>query len=333
MKKIRLAINGFGRIGRHAFKVAFDKKDIEIVAINDLTDTKTLAHLLKYDTAYPEFPHAVSSDEHHIIVDKKKVQAFAEKDPAMLPWKDLAIDIVIESTGRFTDSEGAKKHITAGARRVVISAPGKGEDIQTLVEGVNHEADLGGAIVDNASCTTNCAAPVMRVMEQVFGVEKAMLTTIHSYTADQNLQDGPHKDLRRARAAAQNIVPTSTGAAVAVTKTIPTLVKKFDGLAIRVPTITVSLNDTTMVLKKNVTKEEVNAAFVEASQTYLKGILAVSDEPLVSSDYIGNPASATVDLALTNVVGGNLVKVIAWYDNEWGYANRLIEMVQTVASK
>jgi glyceraldehyde 3-phosphate dehydrogenase len=333
MKKLRVAINGFGRIGRHALKVAWDKKhqsQIEIVAVNDLTDTKTLAHLLRYDTAYPEFPHTVSAEDGVLIVDKQRVRAFAEKDPANLPWKDLRIDVVIESTGRFTDKTGAGKHIAAGARRVVLSAPGKDEDIQTLVTGVNSDADQGGAIVDNASCTTNCAAPVMRVLENAFGVDKAMLTTIHSYTADQNLQDGPHKDLRRARAAAANIVPTTTGAAKAVARTIDALAGKFDGLSIRVPTLTVSVNDTTVLLKKTVTKEEVNAAFVKASKTYLKDILAVSDEPLVSSDYIGNPASATVDLALTNVVGGNLVKVIAWYDNEWGYANRLIEMVERV---
>lgn len=333
MRKLRLAINGFGRIGRHAFKVGFEKKGIEIVAVNDITDTRTLSHLLKYDTAYPEFPHAVSHDAEHIIVDKKKVRALAEKEPAKLPWKELKIDVVIESTGRFTDRAGASGHLTAGARRVVISAPSKGDDIQTLVLGVNEGEDKGDPIVDNASCTTNCAAPVMRVLEDAFGVEKAMLTTIHSYTADQHLVDGPHRDLRRARAAAVNIIPTTTGAARAVGKTIPALAKAFDGLSIRVPTITVSVNDTTALLKKNVTKEEVNEAFVKASQTYLKGILAVSCEPLVSSDYAGNPYSAIVDLELTNVVGGDLVKVIAWYDNEWGYANRLIEMAELVGER
>lgn len=336
MKKLRVAINGFGRIGRHAFKVAWDKQHrgkMDIVAVNDLTDTKTLAHLLKYDTAYPEFPHKVSSDETHLIVDGANVAVFAEKEPAKLPWKDLKIDIVIESTGRFTDKAGAGQHLSAGAKRVLISAPSKDEDIQTLVQGVNDEADNGDAIVDNASCTTNCAAPVMRVLEDAFGVEKAMLTTIHSYTADQHLVDGPHKDLRRARAAAANIVPTTTGAAKAVGKTIPSVKGKFDGLSIRVPTLTVSVNDTTAVLKKNVTKEEVNAAFVKASKGYLNGVLAVSDEPLVSSDYIGNPFSAIVDLELTNVVGGNLVKVVAWYDNELGYAHRLVEMVEIVGKK
>lgn len=330
MKKLRIAINGFGRIGRHAFKVAWEKKNVEVVAINDLTDTKTLAHLFKYDSAYPDFPEPVSSNEKHIIVGKKEISAFAEKDPSLLPWKSMKIDVVIESTGRFTDPEGAGKHLAAGAKRVVISAPAKDDSITSYVLGVNGDKYNGETIIDNASCTTNCAAPVMLVMEKAFGVAKAMLTTVHAYTADQNLQDGPHKDLRRARAAAANIVPTHTGAAVAVTKTIPSLAKKFDGLALRVPTITVSVNDATMLLKKKVTKEDVNSALIQASQTYLKGILAVTDVPLVSSDFIGNPASATVDLALTSVVGGDLVKVVAWYDNEWGYANRLVEMVEHV---
>ncbi len=330
---IKVAINGFGRIGRHALKVAFAKKRIQVVAVNDITDTKTLAHLLKYDTAYPQFNMPVIAGENYLTIGKKKVLVFAEKDPALLPWKKLGIDVVIEATGRFTDGEGAMKHITAGAKRVVISAPGKDEEIQTLVCGVNTTTNKGGRVISNASCTTNCAAPVVMVMERVFGIEKAMLTTIHSYTADQNLQDGPHHDLRRARAAAENMVPTSTGAAIAVTQAIPALAHKFDGLAIRVPTITVSLNDTTMVLKKRVTKEEVNLALIKASKTYLKGILAVTDEPLVSSDFIGHPASAIVDLALTNVVDGNLVKVVAWYDNEWGYANRLVEMVEAVGKK
>jgi glyceraldehyde 3-phosphate dehydrogenase len=298
-----------------------------------LTDTQTLAHLLQYDTAYPEFPHAVSYDEKNIIVEKDKIAVFSEKDPSLLPWKDLKIDIVIESTGRFTDHDGAMKHIVAGARRVVISAPGKGDGIQTLLCGVNHLEDAGGEIVDNASCTTNCAAPVMMVLEREFGIEKAMLTTVHSYTASQVLQDGPNKDLREARAAAQNIVPAKTGAAVAVTRTIPTLKGKFDGLSVRVPTMTVSLSDITAVLKRTTTKDELNAAFVKASQTYLKDILDTCSVPLVSSDYIGNAHSAIVDTELTNVVGGNLVKVVAWYDNEWGYANRLIEMVEHVGRK
>lgn len=330
--KLRVAINGFGRIGRHAFKVASKKKNMEIVAVNDLTDTKTLAHLLKYDTAYPDFEPKVSFDEKNILVGSKKVAVFAEKDPAMLPWKKLGIDVVIESTGRFTEAEAAKSHIKAGAKKVIISAPGKGE-LKTFVRGVNDSEYKGEQIIDNASCTTNCAAPMMMVLEKEFGIQKAMLTTVHSYTASQVLQDGPSKDLREARAAAANIVPTKTGAAIAVTRTIPELSGKFDGLSVRVPTITVSLTDLTVLMKKDVTVEQVNKAFVKASKTYLKNILAVSSEPLVSSDYIGNPYSAIIDLELTRVVDGNLVKVVGWYDNEWGYANRLIEMVEIVGKK
>lgn len=332
MSKLKVAINGFGRIGRHAFKVAYGKRNVEVVAVNDLTDTRTLAHLLKYDTAYPDFAPEVKHDEKNIIVGKKKVQVFAEKDPSLLPWKKLGIDVVIESTGRFTDVDGANLHIKAGAKKVVISAPGKGE-IKTFVRGVNDREYKGESVVSNASCTTNCAAPMMMVLEREFGIANAMLTTIHSYTATQVLQDGPSKDLREARAAAQNMVPTTTGAAIAVTKTLPSLVGKFDGLSVRVPTVTVSLTDITAVLKRTVTKEEINAAMKKAEKTYLKNILAVSDEPLVSSDYIGNAASCTVDLLLTNVVGGTLVKVVGWYDNEWGYANRLVEMVEMVGKK
>ncbi len=329
---MKIAINGFGRIGRHAFKVAFQKKGVEIVGINDLTDTRTLAHLLKHDTAYNDFPLLVSYDEKNIIVKGKKIPVFSEKDPALLPWKKLKVDVVIESTGRFTDSESAKAHLTAGANKVVISAPGKGE-LKTYVRGVNDKEYKGEPILDNASCTTNCAAPMMLVLEKEFGIEKAMLTTVHSYTASQVLQDGPSKDLREARAAAQNMVPTKTGAAVAVTRTIPELQGKFDGLSVRVPTITVSLTDLTVLLKKSVTVEDINKAYVKASKTYLKGLLAVSFEPLVSSDYIGSVYSAVVDAELTRVVDGNLVKVVGWYDNEWGYANRLVEMVMIAGKK
>ncbi len=330
--KIRVAINGFGRIGRHALKVAAKKKNIEVVAINDLTDTKTLAHLLKHDTAYPDFDAKISYDEKNIIVGSKKIVVCAEKDPAMLPWKKLAVDVVIESTGRFTEAEAASAHLKAGAKKVIISAPGKGE-LKTFVRGVNDMQYKGEKIIDNASCTTNCAAPMMLVLEKEFGIEKAMLTTVHSYTASQVLQDGPSKDLREARAAAANMVPTKTGAAVAVTRTIPELAGKFDGLSIRVPTITVSLTDLTVLLKKTVTVEQINKAYIKASKTYLKNILEISNEPLVSSDYIGNAASATIDLELTRVVDGNLVKVVGWYDNEWGYANRLVEMVEIVGKK
>lgn len=330
--KPRIAINGFGRIGRHAMKLLLEQASLEVVAINDLTDTKTLAHLLTYDTAYADIDATVSYDETHIIVDDVAIPVFSMKDPADLPWKKLAVDVVIESTGVFRDSKGAQKHIDAGAKAVVISAPGKGDDIHTYVRGLNCDSYSQEAIIDNASCTTNCTAPVMKVLSDAFGIEKAMLTTIHSYTADQRLQDAPHKDLRRARAAAQNIVPTTTGAAIATTKVVPELDNIFDGLAIRVPTITGSLIDITAVLEQDVTIDDVNNAFRTASlKAPLKGVLAVSEEPLVSSDYIGNAYSATVDLPLTNVVGGNLVKVVAWYDNEWGYANRLVEMTTIVA--
>jgi glyceraldehyde 3-phosphate dehydrogenase len=330
MKKIRIAINGFGRIGRHVAKVAFEKKDIEIVAVNDLADTRTLAHLMKYDTAYPDFPHTVAADDGFLVIDKKKIQVLSEKDPTKLPWKKLKIDVVVESTGVFRTREKAAMHLEAGAKRVIISAPTKGEGVKGFVRGVNCETYEGQDIIDTASCTTNCTAPAMMVLEQEFGVEKAMMTTIHSYTADQNLQDGPHKDLRRARAAAQNIVPTSTGAALAVTRSIPSLADKFHGIAMRVPTITVSLTDFVVLLKKDVTAEEINVAMTKASKTYLKDILAVTEEELVSSDFIGNAYSSIVDLGLTSVVGGNLAKVVAWYDNEWGYANRLAEMIGIV---
>jgi glyceraldehyde 3-phosphate dehydrogenase len=329
----KIAINGFGRIGRHFLKIAWGREDIEVVALNDLTDTKTLAHLLKYDTAYPDFVPEVLYDNENLIVGGKKIRVFAQKNPAELPWGKLGVDIVVESTGVFRDKEKAGLHIEAGAKKVVLSAPGKGDGILTYVRGVNCESYDGADIIDNASCTTNCTAPVMRVLEQEFGVEKALLTTIHSYTTDQNLQDGPHKDLRRARAAAVNMVPTETGAASATAKVIPTLAERFDGLAVRVPTITVSLIDLSVVLKRDTTVDELNQKMREASETYLKDILAVTDEELVSSDFIGNPASSTVDLKLTNVVGGNLVKIISWYDNEWGYATRLVEMTAIVAGK
>lgn len=327
---IRIAINGFGRIGRHAFKVAWFKKGISVVAINDIMDTKTLAHLLKYDTAYSDFAPTVGCDDKHLIIGRKKVRVFAEKDPSILPWKKFGIDVVIESTGKFTDKARADLHIKAGANKVIISAPSQGDEIKTFVLGVNDKSYKKEVIIDNASCTTNSVAPVMLVLEQEFGVAKAMLSTIHAYTGDQNLQDGPHRDLRRARAAAQNIVPTSTGAAIAVARVIPSLKNKFDGVSFRVPTITVSLTDLTVLLKKNVTVEQVNTAFRKAAVGKLKGILAATDMPLVSSDYIGNPYSAIVDLLLTTVVDGNLIKVVVWYDNEWGYANRIVEMAEVV---
>lgn len=328
---MQIAINGFGRIGRQAFKVAFSKKDIKIVAINDLTDTKTLAHLLKYDTAYGKYEKEVSFDEKNIIVAGKKIPVFAEKDPTMLPWGKLKVDVVLECTGRFTKKEDAEMHVKAGAKKVVISAPAKGGGVPTYVRAVNcskapKEKSL---VINNASCTTNSIGPVMAVLNEKFGIEKAMMTTAHGYTADQNLQDGPHKDLRRARAAAENIVPTTTGAAIAVTEVIPGLLNVFDGLALRVPVPTVSVSDMTVLLKKNVTKEEINKVMVEAAKlARFAGVLTTTSEPLVSSDFVGNPHSAIVDLSLTNVVGGNLVKVVAWYDNEVGYAHRLIEIAE-----
>jgi glyceraldehyde 3-phosphate dehydrogenase len=333
MEKINIAINGFGRIGRHAFKVAFEKENLNIVAINDLTDTKTLAHLLKHDTAYVDYSHKVDFDGNHLIIDGQKIETFTEKDPSKLPWGDKDVDVVIESTGIFRTQEKASLHLNAGAKKVVISAPGKSEGITTFVRGVNCGDYNDETLIDGASCTTNCSAPVMRVMENEFGVEKAMLTTVHAYTADQRLQDGPHKDLRRARAAAQNIIPTTTGAAIATTRVVPELENKFDGMAIRVPTITVSLTDFTLLLKKDVTAEEINHAFKKASETYLKNILDLVEEPLVSSDFIGNKFSSNVDAALTKVVGGNLVKIVSWYDNEWGYANRLVELVEIAGKK
>ncbi len=334
---INIAINGFGRIGRHAFRTALDNKKIKIVGINDLTDTKTLAHLLQYDTSYGKYKYEVGYDEKNIIVSNpstklgaRKIPVFAEKDPTQLPWKKLKVDVVLECTGRFTDRAGAEQHLKAGAKKVILSAPGKGGEIPTYVRAVNcgKVGKEKSCVINNASCTTNCIAPVMAVLDEKFGIEKAMMSTIHGYTADQNLQDGPHKDLRRARAAAENIVPTTTGAAKAVGEVKPNLQGIFDGVAFRVPVPTVSLSDITAVLKKNVTKEEINKALVEASKTSrFAGVLAVTSEPLVSADFVANPNSSIVDLSLTNVVGGNLVKVVAWYDNEFGYAHRLVEMV------
>jgi len=325
---IKVAINGFGRIGRNAFKIAFERRDLEVVAVNDLTDTKTLAHLLKYDSSYGTYDRDVDFDEENIIVDGTKIRVLSEKDPAALPWKDLGIDVVIESTGLFTDPEKAHAHIDAGARRVVISAPAKGEGAKTVVLGVNEEVvEDSDEIISNASCTTNCIAPVMRVLEDNFGIEKAMMTTVHSYTASQRLQDAPAKDLREARAAAENIVPTTTGASKAAALTIPSLKGKFNGLSVRVPTPVVSLSDITAVVKKDVTKEEINEVFEKAAaEPYYEGILGVTNEELVSCDFRGNSHSCIVDLPLTDVVGGNLIKVVAWYDNEWGYSNRLVEL-------
>lgn len=327
--KTRVAINGFGRIGRSAFKVAFERSDLEIVAINDLTDTKTLAHLLKYDSNYGTYQHKVGHDEKGITVKGKHIDVLAEKDPKALPWKEHKVDIVIESTGFFVDPALAKGHIEAGAKKVVLSAPAKGEGANTVVLGVNEDAlEKEGDIISNASCTTNCITPVAAVIESNFGIEKAMMTTVHSYTASQKLQDAPAKDLREARNAAENIVPTTTGASKAAGLALPALQGIFGGMSVRVPTPVVSLSDFVIITKKAVSVEDVNAAFKKAAKDpYYQGILDATEEELVSSDFIGNSHSAIVDLNLTAVVGGNMLKVVAWYDNEWGYSNRLVEVV------
>lgn len=329
MNKTKIGINGFGRIGRNAFKIAYDRSDVEIVAINDLTDTKTLAYLLKHDSNYGTYKNEVTYDDQNIIVNGQSIRVLAEKDPTALPWGELGVDVVIESTGRFTDIDGAGQHLKAGAKRVVISAPTKSEGIDTIVLGANEDkVDGATEIISNASCTTNSLGAVMAVLDAEFGVQKSLLTTVHSYTASQAVQDAPNKDLREGRNAAENIVPTTTGAAIAVTKTLPQLVDKFDGLSIRVPTPVVSISDVTALLERDVTVEEVNEAFKKAAaDPYYQGILGVSEEPLVSRDYIGDSRSGIVDLLLTKVVAGNLIKVMVWYDNEWGYSNRLVELV------
>lgn len=330
--KTRIAINGFGRIGRNAFKIAFERTDLEIVAINDLTDTKTLAYLLKHDSNYGTYQHEVSSDDQNVIVDGKKIRVLAEKDPAALPWQDMKVDVVIESTGFFVEPDKARAHITAGAKRVVISAPAKGESADsatTVVLGVNEDKlEEANDIISNASCTTNCITPVLNVIEGTFGIDKLMMTTIHSYTASQKLQDGPGKNLREDRAAAQNIVPTTTGASIAAGRALPALNGIFGAFEVRVPTPVVSYSDFTIITKRNVTVDEVNDAFRKAAaEPFYQGILAVTDEELVSTDFIGNSHSAIVDLKITAVVAGNMLKVAAWYDNEWGYSNRLVEVV------
>jgi len=333
MSKTKIGINGFGRIGRNAFKIAFDRSDLEVVAINDLTDTKTLAYLLQHDSNYGLYKNKVSYDDTGIIVNKHHIKVLAEKDPGALPWGKLGVEMVIESTGRFTDKESAELHIKAGAKRVIISGPSKSDGVDTIVLGANEEAIEGASdVISNASCTTNSLGAVMAILDAEFGVEKSLLTTVHSYTASQALQDAPSKDLREGRNAAENMVPTTTGAAIAVTKTLPQLEGKFDGLSIRVPTPVVSISDITVLLGRNATPEKINAAFKKAAaEPFYRGILGVSEEPLVSRDYIGNSHSGVVDLLLTKVVGGNLAKVMVWYDNEWGYSNRLVELVADVA--
>lgn len=338
---VRVAINGFGRIGRNVFKIAFEayKDQVTLVAINDLTTPSVLAHLLKYDTSYGVWNRDITADEKNLIVDGVKVPVYAIKEPTELPWKDLNVDVVIESTGRFTKPEDMGKHLTAGAKKVILSAPAKGDGVSTFLMGVNDDTYNGETLTNNASCTTNCVAPVVSVIEQNFGIVKAMMTTIHGYTAEQNLIDGPppggkSNDLRRARAAAENIIPTTTGATIAVTQVLPSLKDKFEGSAIRVPVPVGSITDFTFLLKQKVTVEQINEAFRKAANSQrLKGILAASDGALVSSDIVGRSESAIVDLPLTQVVDGDMVKVFAWYDNEMGYSHRLIEQVINIGTK
>jgi glyceraldehyde 3-phosphate dehydrogenase len=327
----KIAINGFGRIGRPSFKIAFEKDDIEVVAINDLTDLKTAAHLLKYDSSYGTYAKDVSIDEENkeLLVDGTRIKFLSEPDPLELPWQELGVDVVLECTGVFEDKETAGKHIKAGAKKVVLSAPAK-DDTPIYLLGVNENEYQGESIISNGSCTTNCLAPMIKVLDDNFGVEKGFMTTTHSYTNDQRLQDLPHKDLRRARAAALNIIPTTTGAAKTVGKVLKHLQGQLDGISLRVPTPVVSIVDFICNLKKEATVEEINSAMKDASENGMRNVLAVSEEPLVSMDYKGNKFSAIVDLPLT-MVNGNLVKVVGWYDNEWGYSNRLVEMAEFIS--
>lgn len=356
----RIAINGFGRIGRASFKIAAEREDLEIIAINDLTNPRVLAHLLKYDSAYGIYPKDIhleengkivkleetdgnqaeffsqTSPETYIVINGKKTKVLSEKDPSLLPWKDLGIDVVVECTGRFTKDDASMAHITAGAKKVVISAPTKGGSTQTFLMGVNDDQYLGQNMVSNASCTTNCISPVVRAIHEKLKITKSIMTTVHAITAEQNLVDGPppplHPDLRRARAAGYNMVPTTTGAAKATTEVIPELKGLFDGISIRVPIITGSVSDITMLVSKKTTIDEVNQILIDASKDpKYKNVLATTFEPIVSSDIVGTKFSAICDLSMTKVVDGDMIKVLAWYDNEWGYSNRLIEMAVTMS--
>jgi glyceraldehyde 3-phosphate dehydrogenase (phosphorylating) len=333
---IRVGINGFGRIGRQVLRAACLQgvADIEFVAVNDLTDTKTLAHLFKYDSVHRTYPGEVCAEDGSLSVDGRELKVFAHKDPAALPWKDLGVDIVLESTGRFTTADAAKKHVDGGAKKVIISAPAKGEDI-TIVLGVN-EAKYDSAkhtIISNASCTTNCLVPMVKVVKDAFGFVRGSMTTIHSYTNDQQVLDLPHKDLRRARAAAMSIIPTTTGAAKATSLVLPELKGKIDGISVRVPTPDVSFTDLSVVVEKPVTVAEINAAFKAAADGPMSGILAYTEEELVSSDYIGDPHSCIFDSKCTNVIDGTLLKVQGWYDNEWGYASRCVDLLRYVGAR
>ncbi|MFA5413105.1 MAG: type I glyceraldehyde-3-phosphate dehydrogenase [Patescibacteria group bacterium] len=335
MPKIKVAINGFGRIGRQFFAIAQDYPNLDIVAVNDLTDPATLAHLYKYDSVYGVHPGKVAAGKDFIEVDGQKIKIFAEKDPSVLPWKKLGIDIVVESTGVFTDYVGASAHIKAGAKKVIISAPCKGEGIPTYVIGCNEEKydPKKDVVISMASCTTNAMAPIAKVLNDKFKILKGTMTTCHSYTNDQRLLDLPHKDLRRARAAALSMIPTTTGATKAVEKVIPDLKGKLNGLSIRVPTPSVSLLDFSLVIGRDATVDQINNTLRAAAGKELKGILGISDEPLVSIDYRKSSLSSVVDAELTMAVGGNLIKVIAWYDNEWGYSTRLVEFTEMVGKK
>ncbi len=330
---IKVAINGFGRIGRLVFKAAFEDKDIEFVAINDLTDSKTLAHLLKYDSVHGRFPAEVKAEGDYLVVGNRKVKVLAVKDPAELPWKELGVEYVVESTGVFRTRDKVAKHLEAGAKKVLLTVPAKDEIDNTVVMGVNDDTlKPEHLIVSNASCTTNCLAPIVKVLHEKFGVKHGLMTTIHSYTNDQRILDLPHKDLRRARAAAMSMIPTTTGAARAVGKVIPELNGKLDGMAVRVPTPDGSLVDLVAELEKSVTVEEVNAAMKEAAEGSLKGILEYCEDPIVSVDIIGNNHSSIFDALSTSVMDGKFVKVLSWYDNEWGYSNRCVDLLKKMAS-
>jgi len=332
---LKVGINGFGRIGRQVLRIIKEQRaPIEIVAINDLTDTKTLAHLFKYDSVHRAYKGTVMHDESSITVDGQKIRIFKEKDPAALPWKDLGVQVVLESTGKFTDAEGARKHLTGGARKVIISAPAKNEDL-TVVLGVNHDKydNAKHHIISNASCTTNCLVPLVKVIRDNFGFKHASMVTIHSYTNDQNVLDFPHKDLRRARAAALSMIPTTTGAAKATALVIPEVKGKIDGISIRVPTPDVSLVELTVEVEKATTIADVNAAFKAAAGGAMKNILEYNEEELVSSDYVGNPHSSILDAKCTNVIDGTLVKVSGWYDNEWGYSVRCVDLIRYIGER
>ncbi len=328
MKKIKLAINGFGRIGRVLTRAIQNHPNIELVAVNDLADAKMLAHLLKYDSVHRKFPLEVNSTEDGIVIGKNLVKIYNKRNPEELPWGELDIDVVVESTGIFRTRETASKHLTAGAKKVIISAPAKGGEVKSVVVGINDEVldKENDTVLSNASCTTNCAAPMVKIIDDFYGIESSFLTTIHSYTGDQHLLDAPHKDYRRARAAAESIIPTTTGAAIAVTEILPHLNGKIQGSAVRVPTPDGSLTDITFLVKKETTKEEINQKFKDASETYLKGILEYTEDPLVSVDIVGNTHSCIIDAQLTEV-NGRLVKVVGWYDNETGYSNRLADLI------